>query len=293
MTFYPDEDFQPETTSSSSIDQELIGLSPSDRTCLPEIKKTIRIPRHSRCSSVYSVDQEQVNNEELSYSERNSNFDDVETEARYEKLRQIGESKSCPRNALRKYLVEKVATGLVPNPWISEPLSEISMKKTLRRFVKFMLVKACEDIGAEECGKPIILDFLTILFNLFMVNCNNNNNNNNNNVPTCSARNDYDIVNISADRRINYIILEGGAYSRQLEMPNQEVNSSTPKVSAIKSEKNTTDCEEIIEMIPCVVTKKLVSYYMGRYFSLWAFGDAAVWKSRGCTLFQFSVAGQD
>uniref|UniRef100_A0A1I7WSC6 Uncharacterized protein n=1 Tax=Heterorhabditis bacteriophora TaxID=37862 RepID=A0A1I7WSC6_HETBA len=65
-------------------------------------------------------------------------------------------------------------------------------------------------------------------------------------------------------------------------------------------------------MIPCVVTKvggqivvdsyfycivyinyKLVSYYMGRYFSLWAFGDAAVWKSRGCTLFQFSVAGQD
>ncbi|KAK6033955.1 hypothetical protein COOONC_28536, partial [Cooperia oncophora] len=122
---------------------------------------------------------------------------------------------------------------------------------------------------------------------------------------------------------VNYLIVEGGSYSQDLEMPSEVQSTSkvlnVPNallclcyfhngifefmfdvihmkwnifhnclihVKEVLKNKKFKDSDEVIEELPSDVIRSLVHFYMARYFCLWVFGDKELWSKNGCTLFQ-------
>ncbi|KAJ1346146.1 hypothetical protein KIN20_000854 [Parelaphostrongylus tenuis] len=113
---------------------------------------------------------------------------------------------------------------------------------------------------------------------------------------------------------VNYLILEGGLYSHRLEMPDHTKEPDSRKLLCLCSF-HSGIFEFMFDMIhmkwniyqnclvrvkqvlknkrldssadfPSVVLENLISFYMARYFCVWAFGNNELWQENGCTLFQ-------
>ncbi|VDM58743.1 unnamed protein product [Angiostrongylus costaricensis] len=210
-------------------------------------------------------------------------------------LRRIGLGEN-PCRALRRYM-EKVAKGVKPNPWVSKVQSEKTLRKTLRRFMLGIVVLACEDQGVEDCEleqshrnafKSIdylneeIIQSLEVLgnFSSEQMRCARNNCQK---VPDCSR-------STETHDSVNYLIVEGGRYSRRLEMP--EHPESNSKVREILKNNRFINSDDVIDELPSLLIRSLVHFYMARYFCLWAFGDTELWKKNGFTLFQALFGSQ-
>ncbi|KAK6739310.1 hypothetical protein RB195_021010 [Necator americanus] len=89
-----------------------------------------------------------------------------EVEARLSNLRRIG-LRAHPLQALRRYLLNKVATGEEPNPWVSTVHEEKVFRRKLRRYITGMIIRACSEEGVENCQiEPSHADAFSFIDNI-------------------------------------------------------------------------------------------------------------------------------
>lgn len=164
------------------------------------------------------------------------------------------------KNRLQEYLMKEVATGNKPNPWLAKPLAEASIRKHLRRYIKYYIITALVDSGIEntECtfnvsksrsviqslNKQLVASlvaagsFPSDIVKSAITNCKKFwvNTAIADSMLPIESKGKFNRCLVAEcefhakSTRLFYICLEGGAYSNQLEMPEGEEAEKPPKL---------------------------------------------------------------